>query len=103
MTEQNLKTRVIKTLKYDYPGCFIWKISDRWVSGMPDLLWIYQGVHAFFELKVEKDSPNKFKLQKHIISKINAAGGHAYMVWDVLTARTICRDLLNSKERRAVE
>ena len=93
MTEQNLKTRVIKTLKYDYPGCWIVKVSDRWIVGLPDICFTYKGITIWMELKAEKGIVSK--MQRYVIDKINAAGGHAHVVRSVEEARMICRNLIS--------
>jgi len=93
-SEQDLKRRVIATLKNDYPGCWIWKISDQWTSGIPDVLFIYQGVHIFMELKSERGKLSK--LQDHTLHRINAAGGHAWEIRSVEDARRIVQCQIQS-------
>jgi hypothetical protein len=93
MLEQDLKRRVIKTLKDEFPGCFIWKISDRWISGIPDILFIYKGVHIFFELKTDKGVVSK--IQQYTIDKIMASGGYAYAVRSVEEVKRICGILIS--------
>lgn len=93
MTEQDLKRRLIKTLKFDYPEACIFKLSDRWLVGIPDLIFIYKGITIWMELKSEKGIVSK--MQRYVMDKINAAGGHAYVVKSVEEARTICRNLIS--------
>lgn len=77
MSELALKNRVLAMLKKEYPEAFVWKISDRWCAGVPDLLIINNGVHIFIELKYEKGKLSK--IQEYTIEKINLAGGEAHI------------------------
>lgn len=77
MQEKELKEKVQKELKKRFPGGWLWKISDQWRSGVPDILFIWHGVNIFFELKTEKGVVSK--IQEYTIRKINAAGGNAYV------------------------
>lgn len=76
--ETNFKIKVFRYLKSNYPGIWLWKISDKFTSGIPDVLCIYNGRHIFFELKTPKGSTTK--LQDFTIDQINKAGGEAYVI-----------------------
>lgn len=76
--ETQVKIKIIKHLKKNYPGIWYWKISDKFYSGIPDLLVIYKGRHIFFELKTVKGKATK--LQLYTIEQIRQAGGEAYVV-----------------------
>jgi len=76
---------VVAYLKRELPGAYIYHPSDRWNSGVPDLLILHQGVFAAVELKVGNNQATK--LQLVVLQRIGAAGG--------ITA--ICRDMAGVK------
>lgn len=94
--ETRLKSRVKASIKKKYPDAFIYAISDRWISGMPDLFIIIQGVQFFLELKIPGEKPRK--LQKATICKINKAGGYAYARTTVKDCMDLIEILLDSKK-----
>lgn len=36
------------------PTAFIVKLSDKWVSGLPDVMMILEGKACFYEIKTDK-------------------------------------------------
>jgi hypothetical protein len=86
MTESKFKCRVVAYLKRELPGAWVYHPTDRWVSGIPDLLILYEGIFAAIELKVGKNQATK--LQLIVLQRIGAAGG--------ITA--ICRDMSDIKK-----
>ena len=91
MTETQLKSKVVKMLIAEFPGIWYYKTSDRWQSGIPDILGCINGTMFAVELKVEKDGQNKFLLQKHVLHLIRNAGGIAGMCWSVQEVRDLLR------------
>lgn len=84
MTELKLQNKVTTYLKKTYPGAFIWKISDKWYSGIPDIFMLNKGTAYFIELKVKGNKPTK--LQEHTLNQLWMAGavtGVAYSLDDV--------------------
>ena len=55
MTETQLKNKVIAWIKKEYPGAWIYKTSDRFTKGIPDILIIINGRLFAIELKVGKN------------------------------------------------
>lgn len=76
--ETTIKNTILKALWTKYPDAWVWKISDRFYSGVPDLLVILYGRHYFFEIKTPTGTWTK--LQKYTINAINKAGGRAFVV-----------------------
>lgn len=72
MSETKYKNRVLKILKKELPGAWIYKVSDRFVSGIPDIFILYRGQFAAIELKVG-DNPVT-RLQEHTLTRLAAAG-----------------------------
>jgi hypothetical protein len=77
MRETQLKIKVMRMIKRNFPMAWVWKISDQWVSGIPDLLIILDGIHFFIELKIEGGKVQK--IQEYTINSINKAGGRAFV------------------------
>lgn len=75
--ETRVKNSIMRKLKQTYPGIFLWKISDTFRSGVPDLLCIYQGRHIFIEIKTPKGIVSP--IQRYTMNEINKAGGEAYV------------------------
>lgn len=78
MTETQFKTKVVRLLKSELEDAFIYHPSDKWVSGIPDLLILYRGVFAAIELKVGRNKTSK--LQDVILAKIAKAGGATWVI-----------------------
>lgn len=75
MSESKLQSRVLAKIKKQYPLAVVFKLSDRWLSGLPDLLIIINGQVLFVELKT--DTGVLSKIQLYTINRINNAGGRA--------------------------
>ena len=73
MSEQQIQTNSIKWFKIVFPKAFIWKISDRWYSGIPDVFILMEGHFMFIEFKTEIGVVSK--IQKVIFKIIENAGG----------------------------
>lgn len=72
MTETLLKKKVLAYLK-TIPNLWVYKSSDRFTSGIPDLLLCNNGYFMAIELKVK---PNKTtRLQDYVLNQINKAKG----------------------------
>ena len=79
--ESYYQTRIIRWLKDQYPGAFIWKAAAGPYSqgGIPDICAIIDGHFFGFEVK-RPEAGRLSKLQEQAIRKINAAGGTAAVV-----------------------
>lgn len=53
MKETDFKKIVMKKIKNDYPGAWIYTPNDRIRSGIPDILILYRGCLIAFELKID--------------------------------------------------
>ncbi len=81
-------------IKKDFPRAWKWKISDKYYSGIPDLLVLIDGKAIFMELKHGKNKLEKIQL--HTISEINKAGIPAFEIRSVDQAK---QEILNLIER----
>ena len=73
MTETQLKVKVLKHIKRKYPNAWCYKTSDKFRSGVPDLLVLYKGKLLAMELKSAKGKTSK--LQDWTLAQILIAGG----------------------------
>lgn len=90
MTETQLKDKVIRMIKKDFPHIWVVKLADKWQSGLPDLLMCvpdkkFIGRMFAIELKVGKNTTTK--IQDYVLSCISLAGGKA----------TVCRSVEEAK------
>ena len=62
-------------LKKTYSKAWVYKTSDRFRSGIPDIIICYKGRFLAIELKTVKNDATK--LQRHELNKIIESGGSA--------------------------
>lgn len=80
MTETQLKNNIIRMIRSEFPDVWFYKTQDLSHSGIPDLLMCVYGYLYAIEIKRPGYDYTKckgWKLQKHIIERINACGGKA--------------------------
>lgn len=94
-TESKFQDRLISILKKIF-GREIWfsKISDRYTSGIPDILGCLDGKMFAFELK--DDEGEASLLQENTIDKIRKAGGTAWVIRTVEEALKILLTILRT-------
>ena len=78
--EKNVVKNIMNTLDKHYPG-FYFKVhgGPYQVSGIPDIIGLHRGQFIGIEVKRPKGSHGPSKKQLQIITKINAAGGIAFV------------------------
>lgn len=88
--ESKFQDRLIRLLKNIYKED-IWfvKVSDRYISGIPDIVGCIHGVFFAFELKDDIGVPSK--IQCVVIEKIRKAGGR---VWVVRTIEEVLKSMI---------
>jgi hypothetical protein len=70
MTESQFQSKLLARLR-KHPSlkdAVIWKLSDRFTGGIPDVLISLKGVTTFFELKRWPNQPTK--IQKFYLQKL---------------------------------
>jgi len=82
-------------IKKNFPKAWVWKISDKFYAGIPDLLVLIEGNAIFMELKYGKNTLQK--IQIYTIDQINKAGIKAVEIRSVAQAKL---EILNLIERR---
>ena len=73
MLETQLKKRVLQFFKKEYPEAWIYKASDRFTAGIPDLLICAQG--KFYAIELKAGNNQLTKIQRYTLEKIQVAGG----------------------------
>lgn len=65
MKELQIQTNLIRHLKKKYPDAFVIKLSDKWYSGIPDVMMILKGHAYFYEVKTNKGIVSKIQTETH--------------------------------------
>jgi hypothetical protein len=91
MTERELLTKVERYLKSK--GIWYYKASDKWTSGIPDLIICLQGRFVGIELKTKKGVVSK--IQNYIGDKLTKAGGIWAVCRSVNEVEEICQSLIS--------
>lgn len=94
MTELTIDRAIGRMIKKKFPGCFSWKISDRFHSGLPDRGVIMYG--HFIAIEIKKPGEDARPLQKWVLGQIKIAGGSSHVIVSVPEAEKV---LLNTKRR----
>ena len=76
MTESQLTRKVMLWLRRDL-GCFPLKLSDRWTSGIPDIVVTYKGRTVWIELKT--GTGRLSDIQKWTIDKLIQQGSEVHV------------------------
>jgi hypothetical protein len=97
MLEKDFQRNVINMMKRDFPDLWFFKVSDRFMGGIPDIIGCCRGRMFGIELKV---SPNKTtKLQDFTIDLMRKAGARVAVVSDdVDKARLFLLSLYHGEE-----
>ncbi len=84
MLESKFQTKVKAHIKKILPYALVFKLSDRYISGMPDLMVLSDGKVAFMELKAPGGKASK--IQEVIIGRMkqqHIAASVCYNIEDV--------------------
>jgi hypothetical protein len=63
MTESQFSAKLLRALRQRMPSAVVWKLSDRFVTGMPDAVVIYDGIASWFEFKVGVNQVTKIQIE----------------------------------------
>lgn len=63
MKESQFQSRLLPALRRIMPQAEVWKMSDMWASGRPDVMVSYKGMCTFFELKCENRPLERIQLE----------------------------------------
>ena len=88
-SEKRLKEKVLAMLRREFVDAWVYKTSDRWKSGIPDLLICSNGRLFAAELKIGNRKGRKFELQLHVLKQIKRAGGRVAVCRSVDQVRNL--------------
>jgi hypothetical protein len=94
MLEAEFQSKVMKFLKKKLKDkqAFFWKASDKFISGIPDIMGCYNGHTWGIELKVGKNTPTK--LQELTIEKLNLAGAMVSVCYSLKEVETFIEEVI---------
>lgn len=83
MNETRLKNLIIQAIRRKYPSTQLWmyKTSDRFTRGIPDLIICLNGKFIALEIKIPRGKIEP--IQTYTINEINRSGGNAFIVYSV--------------------
>ncbi len=84
MSEKQIQSQILKYLKKHYPNAIAWKLHEDpvfGVVGIPDILFVVDGVAFFFEVK--KPGECASKIQKSVLKKLKNNDIIAEVVYSV--------------------
>jgi Holliday junction resolvase len=93
LTEQEIQKKFIKYL--ESIDAYVVKVISASKSGVPDILFCYEGVFAAIEVKTPATRNNVSKLQEFNIDSIRYAGGHAIVAWELDQVKDFIEGLLS--------
>lgn len=67
-SEARFQSRLLPALRRAMPQAEVWKMSDMWAAGRPDVMVSYKAICTFFELKT-KDRPLE-RLQHETLKRL---------------------------------
>lgn len=104
MRESQLKASILKMIKREFTPGFLWKISDMWISGIPDVFGIVPTKYKFFPfwffMEIKTETGKLSKIQEYIIGKIQNIGGAVYVVRSVDESRESIKKGIEQWETR---
>jgi len=98
MSETTFKCAAVKMVRRELPGAWVYHPSDRWNSGIPDMLILWQGRFAAIELKVGRNTASK--LQLVVMGRVRDAGGITAVCYDIRQVRDVISKLKFATEGR---
>lgn len=97
MKESVIQGKILKLLKSR--GAYAIKVIQASTKGKPDIIACYRGLFLGLEIKTPETRTKVSALQEHNLEEIKAAGGIAYVMWDV----EYVEGLLDELDRRLDE
>ena len=91
MNEIALTRNIRIMLKREFPAMYVQRVSDKFLSGLPDLRLISHGLSGDIEVKISSSQWNRAgrvsPIQAKILENIAKAGGAQAVVFSVEEAR----------------
>jgi hypothetical protein len=89
-SEKRLKEKVLAMLRREFSDAWVYKTSDRWKSGIPDVLICRKG--RFFAAELKAGNNKATRLQFYVLKQIKRAGGRAAVCRSVDQVRDLLND-----------
>ena len=91
MSERELITKIQKYIKAKYPDAVVYKFSDRFTVGIPDLAILINSKTYWIEVKKGEAETRTMHAKRQIaeLARIAATGNTACMVYDMAQVRCI--------------
>ena len=93
MTEAQYQKKFTDKVKKIFPGCDVLKNNSAYIQGIPDWSVIYEGKHAYLEIKIDKDA-HKQPNQQYYIDKANNSKGFGRFVYPE-NEKEVLDDMIN--------
>lgn len=80
MKESEFQKKFTDKVKKTFPGCDVLKNDSAYIQGIPDWSVIYEGKHAYLEIKKDKKAKHQPN-QDYYINKANSSNGFGRFVY----------------------
>ena len=97
--ESNLKRKVLRMIKQEFPQFWFYKPNDHFTSGIPDVVGC--GVGRFFAVELKFGAAKPTALQAHVIDNIRKAGGTVCVARTVQEVRNFLFNILTDQQTMA--
>jgi hypothetical protein len=87
MAETTIKNNILRMIRKEFPEVWAYKASDRFQSGIPDILMCVGNDSTFAAIEVKTATGRVSEIQKYTIEKIKSVGGYACVCRSVDEAR----------------
>ena len=94
--ESTIQRGIINYLRKTYPKAIVWKLTEESLCGIPDVLFMHEGLVIFFEVK--RTGGVTSKIQRSVIKRINQNDIPAHVVTSVDGVKKILSKYLVDKE-----
>lgn len=91
MTETQFKQKMIEMIRLEFPEVWFKKISDRFQSGIPDIIGCMNG--RFFAIELKVPGGRLDRLQAYEIQRIGKAGGVANVCYSIEQVRAFLQSM----------
>ena len=90
MRELDIQKKILTYLRHAYPEAVTVKLSDRWVSGLPDIMFIRNGKIYFFEVKTKTGKVSN--IQRYFLDKLKANKTPAVVVTSLEEVKAVIEE-----------
>lgn len=101
MTESQMQAKVMQWIRkrFAFEHGFVYKASDRFIAGIPDIVGCYEGQMFGIELKVGRNKPTE--LQAITINNMRHAGAKVEVCYSLEEVQNFIEEIINESRRKA--